>query len=140
MKKNIILLILLITISSLFAQHAVYVEVLNSSANNPAGGDLTFEAWILGRPGEILTETSTGCDYNGSFVGHIAVQCGTFPTLWQPGDVIHIEAIETSSNEIGTKEGTLTSGGFDYFTPPMQLVAGGAPGVVLDMRDGTLDQ
>ena len=106
--------ILFIFSINLFAglPHPVYVEVsLNPNNDHPAS--IQFNAWINGREDEVLTETSGGCGYIAE-EGLLFVQTGSFITLWQPGDVLHIEV---TSPAFVTGEFTLTDKGNDFFGP-----------------------
>ena len=116
MKRNIFFILLFIITSSLFAglPHTVYVEVsLNSQNDHPQS--LTFNAWIVGRETEILTETSGGCGYLAE-EGLLYVQAGTFPTQWSAGETIHIEATAQEGGS-GIGEFELTNNGGDFFGP-----------------------
>jgi hypothetical protein len=67
--------------------HSVYGTVQYSGGTYPAS--LSFDAYISDRPGEILTQDSTGCGYQAAS-GQWFVQCGNFPTSWSPGETLHL--------------------------------------------------
>ena len=98
MKKLIFVLLFAFTIGYLFAgtSHTVYIEVVNTSGQHPT--EVNFNAWILGREDEVVTEISTGCGYmdasQGQYWGSSYIQCGTFPTQWQEGDTLFV-GVET---------------------------------------------
>jgi len=57
---------------------------------NPAG--VTFSAYIQTRPGEVLTETSSGCSVETvSSETQYIIECGSFATQWQAGDTLVID-------------------------------------------------
>jgi hypothetical protein len=66
--------------------HSVGGSVTYSGGGSPSSA--TFNAYITSRPGEVLTQSSSGCGYVG---GSYYVQCGNFPTSWSIGDVFHID-------------------------------------------------
>ena len=96
MKKLIFALLFLFSISYLFAgtSHTVYIEITDINGEHPA--EVNFNAWILGREDEVLTELSGGCGYmgesSGQYWGTAYIQCGTFPTQWEEGDTLYVEA------------------------------------------------
>ncbi len=95
MKRYYLLALWIIVLAfSLFAgvSHSVYIE-----ANYYTGGhsdELSFQAWILSRPDEVIDENTVGCNYinSGNFQGIIQVQCGSFPTQWAAGDTLRVQA------------------------------------------------
>jgi len=90
--------------------HAMYIEIFKADGvGHPAAGDLTFEAWIVGREAEILTETSLGCNWNITIPGYATIQVGNFPTPWAIGETFHLDATQTSTGDNNFGEWTLTS-------------------------------
>lgn len=120
MKKTIIIAlyaILKIGVVNLYAgvPHIMYIEIFDAGGvNHPKAGDLTFEAWVVGREGEILTQTSPGCNWNTTIPGFATIQCGNFPTPWAVGETFHLEATQTSTGYTQFGEWTLTSAGYQY--------------------------
>ena len=57
--------------------HNAYGKIFYSDLTVPADGEITFNAFITSRPGEVLTESSTGCGYDS---GYWYVAIGNFPT------------------------------------------------------------
>lgn len=90
--------------------HTAYGKVFNSNGTVPADGDITFNSFITSRPGEVLTQSSTGCSYSS---GYWTVAVGNFPTAWSVGDVLRTEVTNTLNGEIGSVEVTMTSAGSD---------------------------
>ena len=113
-KKYLLVAILIVLSSSLFAglPHTIYVEVSIDSQNNHPES-VIFNARIVGRESEILTETSCGCGYIAED-GLLFVQLGSFPAMWSAGEVLHIEVNNPSG---GHGEFTLTNNGGDFFGP-----------------------
>ena len=117
MKKLLLMILLLSSVAFLFAgtAHPVYIELVTPGGDHPDSA--TFNAWIVGREGEVLTETSGGCGYmdasTGQYHGTAYVQCGTFPTQWNEGEVLHVEASTPLGD--GTGEFTLTTDGSQFF-------------------------
>ena len=114
-KKYLLIAFLLMLVSSVFAglPHNVYVEVCIDQANNHPQS-LTFNAWIVGRESERLTETSGGCGYIAE-EGLLFVQVGTFPTSWSANDILHIEVTEPCLG--GSGEFQITNNGGDFYGP-----------------------
>ncbi|MCX6357509.1 MAG: hypothetical protein NT045_06515, partial [Candidatus Aureabacteria bacterium] len=54
----------------------------------PPDSAVSFKAYISSRPGEVLTEKSTGCQYEG---GWFQIVVANFPTEWKSGDVLKME-------------------------------------------------
>ncbi len=90
--KKLLLICILFSSIVLFAgtPHGAIAVVLNQDNSIPAS--VTYQAFITIRPTEILDENSGGCFYDPS-VGMIYVQCGTFATEWDAGEIIHIDII-----------------------------------------------
>ena len=72
--------------------------------------ELRFEARILSRPDEVLTETSAGC-----FIDEDVwiVQCGTFPSAWCEGDVVEISFLDGEGRRVGQTHVELTYAAVD---------------------------
>ena len=117
MKKLLLAILLLATIGILYAgtSHTVYIELVDQGGQHPDTG-VTFNAWIVGREGEVLTESSGGCGYMGASAGQYQgtayVQCGTFPTQWNDGETLHVEATTPLGN--GTGEFALNTQGSQF--------------------------
>jgi len=108
MKKLLFLSVILVLGTSLFAgtPHTV-MGTVNAGGSAPAA--FQFNAFIDTRPGEILTETSTGCGYNG---GYYFINVGNFATQWAAGDqiVIQNECLTMEPLDYyGEETGTLTT-------------------------------
>ena len=70
----------------------VWGTITTSDASAPDPASVTFTAYVQTRPGETLTESSTGSlvETMGSETQYI-VECGNFATQWQDGDVLVID-------------------------------------------------
>ena len=90
------------------------VEFTVEGTGNVYPDAITFEAWILERPDEVLTETSTGCGYGEPLAvdGMLVVQCGTFTSQWNEGETLHIRVQEVATGNIANAEIILTTDGF----------------------------
>jgi len=75
---------------------------------------VTFEAFVMGRPNEKLTEASEGCYYNSRY-GIIYIECGTFPTQWSENEVVHIDIINPETEYAG--QGDIILGTSTWFSP-----------------------
>ncbi|MBN1755351.1 T9SS type A sorting domain-containing protein [bacterium] len=73
----------------------LYGRVENIDGSAPEG--ITFNAYIKGRPEEMLTEVTPGCGYQNGLFG---IQAGNLTTIWEAGEVLHIEITNTSTGEI----------------------------------------
>jgi len=110
--------------------HIMYVEIFESDGvTHPGATDLTYEAWIVGREAEILTQTSLGCNWNTTVPGFATVQVGNFATPWAIGETFHLNAVQTSTGEENYGDWVLTSAGYQYLagddgiTLPVELSA-----------------
>jgi len=138
MKRGLVVLALTIAAMQfmLFGQalagtpHTAYGKVFNSNGSVPANGQITFNSYIATRPGEVLTQNSTGCSYSS---GYCNVAVGNFPTAWQVGDVLHTDVTNTSNGETGSVEVTMTSAGSDA-APDLYLA--GAAGITVSPTSG----
>jgi hypothetical protein len=84
--------------------HAVYGLVRYSDGTHPSF--LQFQAYIVSRPHEILTENSTGSGYDVPS-GQWYLQCGNFTTPWAAGDTLRVE-FQDDANNLGEVEVILT--------------------------------
>lgn len=135
MKKTIVIaLFAILTLGAfnLYAgiPHIMYIEIFeDGGTTHPGATDLTYQAWIVGRESEILTETSTGCNWNTTVPGFATVQVGNFPTAWSIGETFHLLATQTSTGDEEYGEWTLTSAAYQYLagndgiTLPVELSA-----------------
>ena len=141
MKKLLLAILLLATIGILYAgtSHTVYIELVDQGGQHPDTG-VTFNAWIVGRESEVLTETSTGCGYMGASAGQYQgtayVQCGTFPTQWGDGETLHVEANTPLGN--GTGEFALNTEGSQFYGDMYGSWSEG-PGITLIPNNPTPD-
>jgi len=110
MKKLLLLSIVLMLGLGLYAgtPHTVIWQI------DGAPPVFEFTAYIDIRPGEILTETSTGSVYQGGFQ---AFQVGNFATQWSPGETVVLlnECTDEPLDFEGLEMGILTTAGFDNF-------------------------
>jgi len=100
------LILIALPVFSQGTSHLVTVRVHSSGGGYPENECITFEAYILSRPGEILTQDDVGCTYSDSLV---VVNTGNFPTPWSVGDTLVIDISDTCTGEEGTVSGELTS-------------------------------
>jgi hypothetical protein len=125
MKRGVVLLAFLcIFVHSIILEyttagtpHTAYGKIFNSDDTVPANSDITFNSYIKSRSSEVLTQSSTGCDYSS---GYWSVAVGNFPTAWSVGDVLSIDVINTINGETGLIEVTMTSAGGDA-APDLRL-------------------
>ena len=95
------------------------------------GGDevhpdaITFQAWILERPEEVITETTVGCGYGNPLAvpGYLVVQCGSFDSQWNEGETLHIRIVETATGNTANAEIILTTAGYQLFENPIMVTA-----------------
>ncbi|OGL49521.1 MAG: hypothetical protein A2161_08775 [Candidatus Schekmanbacteria bacterium RBG_13_48_7] len=81
--------------------HVVYGEILLPDGITRADtSKLIYDAFVIDRPDEVLTESSPGCrvNVNGTYV----VECSSFPTEWSAGDVVQIEVYDWDFNLLST--------------------------------------
>ncbi len=134
MKKFIIVALFAVlalgTINLYAVPHAMYIEIFEANGTtHPGAADLTFEAWIVGRETEILTQTSPGCNWNTTVPNFATVQVGNFATPWVIGETFHLVATQPSTGDSNFKEWVLNSDpaqylpGEDGLTLPVELSA-----------------
>ena len=90
--------------------HTAFGQVFNADASMPADGDVEFESYVTTRPGEVLTESSTGCSYSG---GYWSVGVGNFSTAWSVGEVLQTNVHNLVNGETGSVQVALTDAGSD---------------------------
>ncbi len=112
--------------------HVAYGTVHDSEGLIPADEDLSFAAYIITRPSEILTQNSTGCGYNEGLATW-TVECGNFFTAWSNGDILRVDFIDTGAGsgnnrtETGSDQGQLIVNGasqnFGDTSLPVQMAS-----------------
>ena len=120
------------------ADETIDVTLNVTASRDPYPASITFNAWIIGREGEVLTESSFGCGYWNT-EGWLWVECGNFPTDWTNGDVLHIEAYEPATGHTATGEITLNWEAYQYMDD-MYLAPNTPPDTPLNViisEDGT---
>ncbi|MBN1755999.1 fibronectin type III domain-containing protein [bacterium] len=110
-KAKLVLIFTLFALTMLFSQlfaqgaaHNVYGILLNNDGNPPVENCIVFEAYILARPGEVLTENSPGCDFTDSTW---VVNVGNFTTPPADGEILQIDFTDTCLNQNLTIQGPL---------------------------------
>ncbi|MBC7187222.1 MAG: hypothetical protein H5U38_09335 [Calditrichaeota bacterium] len=91
--------------------HLVYGEVRASDGGVPQANQVSFEAFIQSRPGEVLTHNApsqTGLLPESSRLIWM-VQCADFPTPWSIGDLLVINVRNQVTGESASTEIVLTS-------------------------------
>jgi hypothetical protein len=117
--------------------HLGYGTLRYSDSSIPSS--VTFTAYILSRPGDVLTTSSFDCGYdNGTWY----VQCGNFNSSWTTGDLLHVNFNDGSGNT-GSVEVTLTNepgddAGYTFITSSNDQVKLLIPDLTL-MRGATAD-
>lgn len=94
------------------ALHHASGAILNLDGSIPSDGEIIFNARIISRPDEILTENSFG---NGYQNGQWSVQCASFASQWQVGDILHVDFTNTATGQTASVSDTLTSADLDLF-------------------------
>lgn len=85
---------------------------LSYSGGAGTPSSITFSAYITARPGEVLTQSSSGCSYN-SGSGLWTVECGSFATQWSAGEILHVSFTDGGTGGAATDNVTLSSGASD---------------------------
>ncbi|MCR4437777.1 MAG: FlgD immunoglobulin-like domain containing protein [bacterium] len=91
--------------------HLVYGEVRASDGSVPAASQVTFEAFIQNRPGEMLTDSAPGQTGLLPETSPLIwmVQCADFPTPWSIGDLLVVNVRSQLTGESASAEVLLTS-------------------------------
>jgi len=76
-------------------------QVATSEGAIPVAEDLSFEACIIGREGDILRQNSVGCGY---FAGSWWITVSNFAGTWSIGEVLRIAFTDVGSGESNTLE------------------------------------
>ncbi|MEA3397734.1 MAG: Ig-like domain-containing protein, partial [Chloroflexota bacterium] len=92
----------------------------SDGTTKPLVDDLSYSAYIIGRPAEVLTNESPGCKYDGTNWG---VDVGNFSTEWSVGEVLHVEFFDNGALEGKVVEVTLTSAGADIENVQLEPLA-----------------
>ena len=92
--------------------HTIFGQVSDPSAalTVPADGDVAFTAYIQGREGEIMTETSAGAGYSA---GQLFLNSGNFSTPWAAGEILVVTVNRKSNFHTATVQVALSNAGFD---------------------------
>ena len=95
--------------------HVVYGEIKLPDGVKADTSTLIFDAFVIDRPDEVLTESSPGCRINTNST--YVVECSSFPTEWAPGDIVQIEVydwdfnllsvVQVELNDTGTNRQTI---------------------------------
>jgi hypothetical protein len=98
------------TAAAVGTPHVIFGQ-LATGADIPADSDITFRASIAARPGEVLTQVSPGCGYEGNI---LFVEVGNFPTQWAEGDMLNVTVFD-QGRQVGTMSTQLAGDnqGFD---------------------------
>ena len=93
--------------------HFIYGKVFNAGGTTPGTGDLSIYGYIPERPGEILTELSTGSGYqiDTSNIGWLYFEAGNFIAPWSINESIRIIAVNSSLQQSGAVDLILDSSG-----------------------------
>jgi len=109
--------------------HAGTPHLIGGKITYPNGtypsSSLTFSAYILGRPADILTQSSANCAYYPAS-GNYQVQCGNFANAWSVGEVFHIDINDGAGGTVSS-EITLTSAGSQQLNISITPTAPSAP-------------
>lgn len=142
MKKFLFIFAAMLLGTVLFAQsHAVYFEVWDCDDVHIAEGDVTFEAVILERPTEIVTEADFGWGYGDVIPGYLDGNVANGFSTWGIGETLEITLTQISTGYSVTNSWVLTSASYEYYPNPGGLelalgedCAGGPAG--MDWGDG----
>jgi len=77
--------------------HPIQGEVWNSDGTNPADGEITFQAYVIGREGELQTELEPATNFCAD--GFYGFDVGSFYTAWAEGDVVEVSVVNTANGE-----------------------------------------
>ncbi|MCX6355890.1 MAG: hypothetical protein NTZ78_13460 [Candidatus Aureabacteria bacterium] len=100
--------------------HIITGSLYNSDHSIPSDGEIHFTAFVQVRPGEILTEASGGCGYEG---GSWWVEAGNFTTTWTVGEMLVVGFINITTSATGILTYSITNTDPDpapafYLSPP----------------------
>lgn len=104
MKRALFASLVLLTAGAAFAQAPPHIVVCTpivySDGVTPVlAADLTFDAYIQTRPGEVIHETTSGCAVYDDVGGAGAfIECSSFTTIWAVGDVMVVVFTGSGSN------------------------------------------
>ncbi|RLA96412.1 MAG: hypothetical protein DRG83_17460, partial [Deltaproteobacteria bacterium] len=78
--------------------------IYNSDGSTPENGNIRFQAYVIGREDEVLTQDSPGCGYGG---GWWQINLGNFLSPWTAGEILHVEFYNRANGETGNLDITL---------------------------------
>ena len=88
-----------ITTPAISSPHLVYGSLRTSTGKIPR--EISFNAYIVSHPEEVLTQCSPGCSYSkGTWV----VQVASFSNTWKVGDILHVDFKDSETKEEGSVE------------------------------------
>lgn len=120
MKKIALIIILIILSTILFAENTpkevtTYLTFTNGGTH-PASNELSYEAWLTERSGEVIDESTLGASLYDEASGFLTLRLQKFAHPWNPGEhlVVKIYVEDGSREAVLVGEGTLT---IDNTTP-----------------------
>jgi len=111
--------------SMVHRSHLVVGDVIDGAGAVPANGAIRFQAYILGRSSEAITEQGIAVDrYSrpanlsaaGYAAGKLFLNAGNFASSWQPGDTLLIAIDEPIRGESARIQLKLGTAGTDRFS------------------------
>jgi hypothetical protein len=113
---GLITMLLILFCSSAYAgsliPHVVYGEILLPDGVTKADtSNLIFDAFVIDRADEVLTESSPGCRINSN--SSYVLECSSFNTAWSPGDIIQLEIFDWDFNLLSIVQVELSETGTD---------------------------
>jgi len=134
-----VILITNVAITIAGTPHTVYGSVTYNGGGSPSS--VTFSAYITARPGNVLTESSIGCDYSS---GQYYVQVGNFSS-WTADEVMHIDLSDgLGGSASGNVTLTYDSSGTDIlnltiYTPDIDVNPGSKDYGDVEITDGSTE-
>jgi hypothetical protein len=126
MKQQSILGFIIIAISIFAQPHPVYIEVWDCNSIHIPDGDVYYEAVIIERPEEIVTQETFGWEYSGVIEGYISGNLGNGFSSWNVGETLEITLTQISTDFSVTNSWVITNAGYEQFPNPggLELILG----------------
>ncbi|MBT4131666.1 MAG: hypothetical protein HOE44_13220, partial [Candidatus Marinimicrobia bacterium] len=107
--------------------HTVRGVIQNPDASTPVDVTISFNAYIQGRTGEVITASSSGAGYTD---GSWYLNTGNFSTNWSSGEVLIVDFTNSANGGTAQSTTTLTTSGTDVAAQTtLTVVAGPAADV-----------
>jgi hypothetical protein len=91
--------------------HIIYGNVFNPDGTPPVKDNVDSHAYVLERPGEILSKSSVGCGYDIFLNGWLWFEAGNYIVPWEANEHLRIIVVDSILENTGVTDLILDSSG-----------------------------